>query len=181
MRKLQLLAIILVGLAFIAIGCDELFPKDSDGDGIPDKYDDCPTQPGPRSLGGCPDSDGDGIADKYDNCPNQPGPGSNNGCPVSSLELRLWTDKRSYAIGETITIYFSNNITAQLSLVNRLPNGRQLTYFTQQLYSPGTHTYTVTAAAPCGDRVLTLTGVTTQGNVISISYTYEVGEPFGFC
>lgn len=67
-------------------------PKDTDGDGIPDTSDACPTEPGPRSdnpmKNGCPlpkDTDGDGILDVDDACPTEPGPKSDdptkNGCP----------------------------------------------------------------------------------------------------
>ncbi len=58
---------------------------DSDGDGIADGEDDCPTEAGLASLNGCPDADGDGIADKDNECPNEAGPADNDGCP--SLEL----------------------------------------------------------------------------------------------
>jgi hypothetical protein len=55
---------------------------DTDGDGVRDKDDKCPTQAGFAALQGCPDSDGDGIADADDKCPQQAGSASNNGCPV---------------------------------------------------------------------------------------------------
>ena len=55
--------------------------KDTDGDGIYDKDDECPTVAGLKTLKGCPDSDGDGIADHLDGCPNEAGPKANNGCP----------------------------------------------------------------------------------------------------
>jgi OmpA-OmpF porin, OOP family len=57
-------------------------PKDTDGDGIVDADDACPTVPGTAAFKGCPDSDGDGIADKDDKCPNQPGVAKYEGCPV---------------------------------------------------------------------------------------------------
>jgi iron complex outermembrane receptor protein len=59
----------------------KVVPKDTDGDGILDGDDACPTQAGPASLNGCPDRDGDGIADKDDACPDVPGPRIFNGCP----------------------------------------------------------------------------------------------------
>lgn len=63
----------------------EKAPKDSDGDGITDKMDDCPDVPGVASNAGCPeepkDSDGDGIMDDEDNCPDVKGVASNAGCP----------------------------------------------------------------------------------------------------
>lgn len=61
---------------------------DSDGDGVPDSSDQCPTEAGPASNGGCPvvvppvDTDGDGTPDSSDQCPNEAGPASNGGCPV---------------------------------------------------------------------------------------------------
>ena len=67
-------------------------PSDRDGDGIPDKRDACPDEPGPRSNNGCPldkpqkdkymDSDGDGIPDHKDKCPYTWGPPENDGCPI---------------------------------------------------------------------------------------------------
>jgi outer membrane protein OmpA-like peptidoglycan-associated protein len=62
---------------------------DTDGDGIPDYRDDCPTQPedmdGWQDDDGCPDPDNDhdGIPDDRDECPTQaeePG-GNGDGCP----------------------------------------------------------------------------------------------------
>lgn len=55
--------------------------KDTDGDGIPDSKDACPTEAGTAATNGCPDSDGDGIANAQDACPNAAGPASLNGCP----------------------------------------------------------------------------------------------------
>ncbi len=55
--------------------------KDTDGDGIYDKYDACPEVAGPKEFNGCPDSDGDKIIDKDDACPNEAGLAAFNGCP----------------------------------------------------------------------------------------------------
>lgn len=61
---------------------------DSDGDGVPDIRDRCPTQPedkdGFEDYDGCPDpdNDGDGVEDGDDACPNVKGPKENKGCPV---------------------------------------------------------------------------------------------------
>jgi len=57
--------------------------KDHDQDGVPNKDDQCPEQPGPIENNGCPwpDTDGDGIIDKDDACPAVAGPPENNGCP----------------------------------------------------------------------------------------------------
>ena len=64
-------------------------PKDTDGDGILDAQDACPTVKGPASsdpkLHGCPDTDGDGIADPKDACPTVKGLANDDpelhGCP----------------------------------------------------------------------------------------------------
>ena len=55
--------------------------KDTDGDGIYDKYDQCPEVAGLKEFNGCPDSDGDGIKDSDDACPEVAGLASMNGCP----------------------------------------------------------------------------------------------------
>jgi OOP family OmpA-OmpF porin len=66
--------------------------KDTDGDGIPDDVDACPTEPedhkDPDPGDGCPaasDRDGDGIPDQYDKCPDEPedkdGIDDLDGCP----------------------------------------------------------------------------------------------------
>jgi outer membrane protein OmpA-like peptidoglycan-associated protein len=54
---------------------------DTDGDGILDIDDDCPTVAGIAQFNGCPDTDGDGIADKDDECPTVAGIVEFNGCP----------------------------------------------------------------------------------------------------
>lgn len=59
---------------------------DSDGDGLVDSRDECPTVAGPIQLFGCPDSDNDGIKDKDDRCPNQPGEALHSGCPDSDKD-----------------------------------------------------------------------------------------------
>lgn len=54
---------------------------DTDGDGIEDREDACPFDAGLREFAGCPDTDGDGIEDKSDECPTTPGVAAFNGCP----------------------------------------------------------------------------------------------------
>ena len=56
---------------------------DSDKDGIPDKKDACPEEPGLKEFNGCPDTDGDKIPDNKDNCPEEFGTEIMNGCPDS--------------------------------------------------------------------------------------------------
>src|SRR5262245_40266249 len=53
-------------------------PKDSDHDGVGDRFDNCRNTPAGESVDahGCPlpkDADGDGVADNLDRCPNTPG------------------------------------------------------------------------------------------------------------
>jgi len=55
--------------------------KDSDSDGVYDKYDVCPDVAGLAEFNGCPDSDSDGVQDSEDTCPNQAGSAEFNGCP----------------------------------------------------------------------------------------------------
>tara|TARA_B100000575_G_scaffold54069_1_gene40622 strand:+ start:55697 stop:57004 length:1308 start_codon:yes stop_codon:yes gene_type:complete len=59
---------------------------DSDGDGVPDKKDNCPDHPGLIELNGCPDSDGDGVLDKEDLCPTIYGSISMKGCADSDKD-----------------------------------------------------------------------------------------------
>ena len=63
--------------------------KDTDGDGIKDSEDNCPTEAGPASNNGCPfeDKDGDGVLDKDDQCPDVAGTVANNGCPEVTVEV----------------------------------------------------------------------------------------------
>jgi outer membrane protein OmpA-like peptidoglycan-associated protein len=56
-------------------------PKDTDGDKVSDKMDDCITEPGIWSFKGCPDTDGDGIKDMDDECATVFGLAEFNGCP----------------------------------------------------------------------------------------------------
>lgn len=59
-------------------------PKDTDGDGITDNNDKCPTVPGVAKYDGCPvpDTDGDGINDENDKCPTVKGIAKYDGCPI---------------------------------------------------------------------------------------------------
>ncbi len=53
----------------------ELYMRDSDGDGVPDRIDECPDTPQGVVVDsvGCPvDSDGDGVPDYIDECPDTP-------------------------------------------------------------------------------------------------------------
>ena len=55
---------------------------DTDGDGIADTEDKCPTVAGLAAFNGCPDTDSDGIPDSEDKCPNEAGLAKYKGCPI---------------------------------------------------------------------------------------------------
>jgi len=59
---------------------------DTDGDGIVDSVDHCPTIAGLLKFNGCPDSDMDGIPDISDNCPAVFGKQKYNGCPAPDTD-----------------------------------------------------------------------------------------------
>jgi outer membrane protein OmpA-like peptidoglycan-associated protein len=63
-------------------------PVDTDGDGIIDAEDKCPTVPGVAKYQGCPvpDTDGDGIKDDVDKCPTVAGVAQYGGCPVPDTD-----------------------------------------------------------------------------------------------
>lgn len=62
--------------------------KDTDGDGIVDSKDKCPTVPGIAKYDGCPipDTDGDGINDENDKCPTVKGIAKYQGCPIPDTD-----------------------------------------------------------------------------------------------
>lgn len=62
--------------------------SDLDGDGIPDKADQCVDVAGPKENNGCPygDKDQDGVLDNADACIDVPGPVENNGCPYGDKD-----------------------------------------------------------------------------------------------
>lgn len=60
--------------------------KDKDKDGVPDKQDACPINPGTAITNGCPDKDGDGIADNKDKCADVAGLAKYEGCPVPDTD-----------------------------------------------------------------------------------------------
>ncbi|MEY3050328.1 MAG: hypothetical protein RLY31_113 [Bacteroidota bacterium] len=54
---------------------------DRDLDGVPDRQDRCPDEPGHAETFGCPDRDGDAVADGSDDCPDVAGWAVLRGCP----------------------------------------------------------------------------------------------------
>lgn len=75
----------------MSVSYEVVAEPDRDGDGIPDRVDQCPDVPedldGYQDDDGCPeegpekDTDGDGVPDKVDACPDKPGPVELDGCP----------------------------------------------------------------------------------------------------
>lgn len=70
--------------------------KDTDGDGIFDSRDKCPTVAGIAKYEGCPvpDSDKDGIFDDKDKCPDMPGYPELDGCPYPDRDKDGVTDNK---------------------------------------------------------------------------------------
>ena len=69
--------------------------KDTDGDGVYDKQDKCPTVAGPIENKGCPweDTDGDTVLDKDDSCVDVKGAVENKGCPWQDTDGDTVLDK----------------------------------------------------------------------------------------
>jgi len=70
--------------------------KDTDGDGIFDSRDKCPTVPGVAKYEGCPipDTDGDGVFDDKDKCPEVVGYPELDGCPYPDRDKDGVTDNK---------------------------------------------------------------------------------------
>jgi outer membrane protein OmpA-like peptidoglycan-associated protein len=86
--------LVLGGLSFLETGASRpgsvaRGPRDSDGDGVPDKRDACPNTPlgATVDVRGCPsDSDQDGVYDGIDKCPGTPAGAKIDatGCPLDA-------------------------------------------------------------------------------------------------
>ena len=78
------------GMKAGVVGANDTAPTaDSDGDGVINSEDKCPTISGVATgeKAGCPtategDRDGDGVLDSVDFCPDQAGAGKSDGCPI---------------------------------------------------------------------------------------------------
>ena len=84
------------------VAIDPIVPivLDTDGDGVPDGTDKCPTVAGLASLNGCPDSDSDGIADADDKCPIEAGLAKYQGCPIPDTDGDGVNDEEDKCISE---------------------------------------------------------------------------------
>lgn len=79
---------------------------DSDGDGLSDEKDKCPSVPGIAGNDGCPqkDSDGDGVIDSADACPQIKGYAWNRGCPAPPKEEVNVVEKKPEPKEDLITV-----------------------------------------------------------------------------
>jgi hypothetical protein len=122
---------------------------DRDGDGVPDRIDRCPDQPGPRENEGCPfpvtegdggipDRDSDGVADFVDLCPDEAGTGFTDGCPVGAAPdapqvVMLWDSMDVCMVGVPLTSSANVNIreypTVNSSIIGQLMPGQQFASF----------------------------------------------------
>lgn len=73
-------------------------PADTDGDGVTDDMDKCPTVAGLAKYNGCPvpDSDKDGINDEQDKCPTVAGLAKYNGCPIPDSDADGINDEEDH-------------------------------------------------------------------------------------
>ncbi|MBK8244722.1 MAG: OmpA family protein [Saprospiraceae bacterium] len=69
---------------------------DTDKDGISDLEDECPEIFGLKLFNGCPDTDEDNVPDNKDECPNLKGLVSNKGCPESDRDGDGIPDKEDH-------------------------------------------------------------------------------------
>lgn len=115
---------------------ENLLGLDSDGDGVRDKDDLCPTLPGSATNKGCPseppkDTDSDGITDKADTCPSIKGDLYNDGCPTCENLTTIKSSARAL-----VTDYFTDiaKLTAddQLDLISRYCNPLTTTIYNDQ-------------------------------------------------
>ena len=88
---------------------------DSDGDGVTDASDKCPTVKGSKDNAGCPwpDTDGDSVLDKDDKCPAVKGTVANKGCPeVSDEVVKKLNDYAKIILFDTNKVHSNNKLTS---------------------------------------------------------------------
>ena len=74
--------------------------KDSDGDGVKDSDDNCMDIKGDKMHHGCPDTDGDGVYDDIDACKMEKGDPKNDGCPLSDIDNDQVPDELDNCVSE---------------------------------------------------------------------------------
>ncbi|MDQ1626417.1 MAG: hypothetical protein QOI54_161 [Actinomycetota bacterium] len=106
-------------------------PRDSDGDGVLDGVDACPTVKGNPAAAGCPDADFDGIRDSADNCPATHNPGQQNSDSVGPGDACEPVDAVDDPASGVIYVDYDGNQSAPPTKVSVLGNdvggGRVLT------------------------------------------------------
>lgn len=131
-------------------------PKDSDGDGIVDKEDECPQEPEDvdnfEDTNGCPDpdNDADGILDVADQCPMEPEDKDNykddDGCPdgTASVKIRV-VDENGKVIDLAKMTLTGPDLKkkAKNSLTVDLPPGKYQVAATAGTYEPNTKGFMV--------------------------------------
>ncbi|MFY0645094.1 MAG: OmpA family protein [Bacteroidia bacterium] len=81
-----------------SVGCS----LDTDGDGVVDEADDCPTVAGVAQFNGCPDTDSDGVPDSKDKCVDVPGVIELDGCPDSDKDGIIDSEDKCPLIAGTV-------------------------------------------------------------------------------
>ncbi|MFU1780287.1 hypothetical protein ACM16X_02775 [Haloarcula japonica] len=114
--------------------------EDSDGDGVPDKWDSCPNTAGPESNNGCPaeeicgdgvDNDGDGQIDE--GCETSP-PGGGNGGDGSQNECVIFSTGGLFGSEfELENPLCGNNLLKQAAVAFHLMMGTAVALFTGNL------------------------------------------------
>lgn len=101
------------------------------------------------------------------------------GTTQPQLQVSIWTDRVTYSVGEPITLYYSINQAANLTLTGYMPDGTQYNYFTNVLHGAGQDSVHLIANAPYGQRELRIVATSASGQMIGASTTYTVNYPFG--
>lgn len=128
-------------------GGDDGGSTDSDGDGVNDANDDCPSTAGEGSDG-CPvDTDGDGMNDYNDACDATPG-AADNGCPVTGEGVLT----RTLPGGEAVELDLeyaavSKGFHSSVDVTVLAPSGSETYQLGTTDYSTATRTLDLTAFA----------------------------------
>ncbi len=105
---------------------EETVSVDTDGDGVLDENDSCPSVKGDQANNGCPwpDTDGDGLEDRVDECPQVAGVAANNGCPNKVKEVPVEKEETEKSL---------NNEVRNLAKTIKFKSGNY--NFTQESYA----------------------------------------------